>query len=190
MFTHYGVSASGVRFLFQQEVLLSPRPATGSRRRSLRSSESSEFDSDCENVPDQFTDIDSDSCLTYQIEDFCNEDGSYGTGWDVNWGTFDRYARDGVDVTQACCACGGGTYYKAYPPSTPLPPYSPYPPTAPPGNIVNITDRDHAANYLDAALQDAGVLIVWLYTNVTLWNRTGLSLGHDLHLFGRCHNTS
>eukprot|EP00808_Paulinella_micropora_P012835 g58017.t1 len=32
----------------------------------------------------------------------------YGEGWEQSWGSFADCSRNGIDATQACCACGGG----------------------------------------------------------------------------------
>lgn len=49
------------------------------------------------------------TCLGYEQRHLCTPDGGYGSGWDrKHYGTFRRWAINGVDATQACCACGGG----------------------------------------------------------------------------------
>jgi hypothetical protein len=56
---------------------------------------------------------DSYSCADYASSMYC-EDGNYGSGWGLSYGTFADYSdADGVDASQACCACGGGTYGRA-----------------------------------------------------------------------------
>jgi hypothetical protein len=47
-------------------------------------------------------------CSDYAKYNFCETDGSSGSGWDDSFGKFSDYAIDGVDASQACCACGGG----------------------------------------------------------------------------------
>jgi len=42
-------------------------------------------------------------------QQWCSPNGSYGPGWNTSaWGTFDDYAANGVNASQACCGCGGG----------------------------------------------------------------------------------
>ena len=46
-------------------------------------------------------------CIDYVSQDYCRA-GGYGPGWG-NLGTFfDRASIDGIDASQACCACRGG----------------------------------------------------------------------------------
>ena len=50
------------------------------------------------------------TCEDYEIEKLCTSDGGYGVGWDPTLlGEFADYANNGVDATQACCVCGGGS---------------------------------------------------------------------------------
>jgi len=50
------------------------------------------------------------TCNQYSTSSWCTTDGGYGSGWDESsMGTFQRWAVDNIDATQACCACGGGT---------------------------------------------------------------------------------
>jgi hypothetical protein len=49
------------------------------------------------------------TCHHYQAQEWCNEDGTTGTGWSSSWGTFSDYRNIyEVDAAEACCACGGG----------------------------------------------------------------------------------
>jgi len=50
-------------------------------------------------------------CLDYELSKWCNSDGSYGPGWSkIFFGSFKHWSDDkGVDATQACCVCGGGS---------------------------------------------------------------------------------
>mmetsp|Transcript_110405 Transcript_110405/g.356071 ORF Transcript_110405/g.356071 Transcript_110405/m.356071 type:complete len:706 (-) Transcript_110405:182-2299(-) len=34
--------------------------------------------------------------------------GSYGPGWEADWGTFETFTSEGKTALQACCNCGGG----------------------------------------------------------------------------------
>ena len=51
------------------------------------------------------------TCEDYEVEKLCTSDGGFGTGWDQRLlGEFADYANtEGVDATQACCVCGGGS---------------------------------------------------------------------------------
>jgi hypothetical protein len=48
------------------------------------------------------------SCLRYAESDYCDSSGAAGSGWNGAWGTISELAYNGVDATDACCACGGG----------------------------------------------------------------------------------
>ena len=48
------------------------------------------------------------TCHNYQEQELCNSDGTYGKEWKSAWGSFSDYGVGGVDVTMACCECGGG----------------------------------------------------------------------------------
>jgi hypothetical protein len=45
------------------------------------------------------------ACDEYVAQNWC-ADGAQAAGWDEAFGTFQDWATDGVDATQACCACG------------------------------------------------------------------------------------
>ena len=45
------------------------------------------------------------TCAHYKSKKWC-EDGTYGSGWGAQLGTFEKYSVNGVDASQACCACG------------------------------------------------------------------------------------
>jgi len=55
------------------------------------------------------------SCQAYAEKQFCTPKRGYGVGWDVDWGIFEEYAMNGLDATDVCCACGGGTSGVAVP---------------------------------------------------------------------------
>eukprot|EP00667_Euglena_gracilis_P007708 EG_transcript_7794 len=61
----------------------------------------------CEDVPG-WKDSVNFTCEDYAANFLCNPDGSYGDGWLLDlWGPFSAYAdANGVDATEACCACG------------------------------------------------------------------------------------
>lgn len=41
--------------------------------------------------------------------DWCTAAGGYGNGWSTDYGAFAKYAdANGLDATEACCACGRG----------------------------------------------------------------------------------
>ena len=60
----------------------------------------------CQDQPD-FLDSEGEGCDDHVTFGYC-VDGGYGPGWDATWGQFSDYAVDGIDASQACCACGGG----------------------------------------------------------------------------------
>jgi hypothetical protein len=57
---------------------------------------------------EDWRDKDEARCIDYADYYYC-QNGGYGPGWDESWGPFSDYAVDGIDASQACCACGGGT---------------------------------------------------------------------------------
>eukprot|EP00729_Bicosta_minor_P018203 gene18203-15822_t len=68
----------------------------------------------CQDWPPGWKDNLTEGCTNYAKSDqwYCTSDGGFGPGWDPegdgDWGTFSDYQVNGVDATQACCACGGG----------------------------------------------------------------------------------
>eukprot|EP00667_Euglena_gracilis_P014128 EG_transcript_14616 len=56
-------------------------------------------------------DSENETCAAYKTKDYCTTAGGYGNGWVPDWGTFADFAdANGLDATEACCACGrGGT---------------------------------------------------------------------------------
>ena len=67
----------------------------------------------CTDTPSSWTANNGKTCQEYADNKWCTPEGSYGPGWpwyDGSGGTtsrsFSYYAKDGVDATQACCACG------------------------------------------------------------------------------------
>lgn len=57
------------------------------------------------------------TCKLYADGQYCTADGGFGPGWDPSWGSDYRAytSADGIDATQACCACGGGLRIGAKP---------------------------------------------------------------------------
>ena len=56
-----------------------------------------------------FTSSSGAGCDAHAIGRLC-AGGSYGTGWQREWGTFANWrGADGVHAGEACCVCGGGT---------------------------------------------------------------------------------
>merc|ERR1712190_471203 len=54
------------------------------------------------------------SCTSYKEMHLCTDSGEYGAGWaQVNDGTFEKHATNGVSAVQACCTCGGGQRSRA-----------------------------------------------------------------------------
>eukprot|EP00931_Biecheleriopsis_adriatica_P043742 TRINITY_DN24996_c0_g1_i1.p1 TRINITY_DN24996_c0_g1~~TRINITY_DN24996_c0_g1_i1.p1 ORF type:complete len:5363 (+),score=854.82 TRINITY_DN24996_c0_g1_i1:99-16091(+) len=63
---------------------------------------------ECVDSPPGWADSGGVTCPQYQQFQLCTVDGGYGAGWVGAWGTFDRFAVDGVNAGYACCVCGGG----------------------------------------------------------------------------------
>ena len=61
----------------------------------------------CEDSPLNWKDSKDNDCKKYEDLEWCTGRKGYGPGW--TGGTFAHYRRNGLDATQACCACGGGT---------------------------------------------------------------------------------
>jgi len=58
----------------------------------------------------QWTDSLGDNCESYREFNYCSN-GTYGPSWDVSgWGLFHYYAVDGIDASDMCYSCGGGTF--------------------------------------------------------------------------------
>jgi hypothetical protein len=49
------------------------------------------------------------TCTDYVNNNYCTSSGGFGTGWQSSYGVFDDYATDGIDASEACCGCGGGS---------------------------------------------------------------------------------
>lgn len=68
----------------------------------------------CQDWPPGWKDSYDEGCTNYAKSDqwYCTSDGGFGPGWDPDGdgdrGPFSDYQVNGVDATQACCACGGG----------------------------------------------------------------------------------
>ena len=45
------------------------------------------------------------SCLAYHYGEFCNKDGTAGSGWNDYYGTMADYRNAEKDATTACGAC-------------------------------------------------------------------------------------
>eukprot|EP00667_Euglena_gracilis_P006055 EG_transcript_6096 len=67
------------------------------------------------------------TCQMYADQNLCTADGAVGTGWNAAWGDFARYANQGKDASQACCACGGGLMASSSPSPKAARPASPSP---------------------------------------------------------------
>merc|ERR1719261_286927 len=50
------------------------------------------------------------TCEDYVTNQWCNDDGCEGPGWQKDWGKISDYAdpSTGWDANDACCGCGGG----------------------------------------------------------------------------------
>jgi len=101
--------------------------SAGVRRRHLQCSgmdgQAYDWDTFCNNslascldlIP-EWRDKDGSRCQEYEAKNWCDADGSYGSGWKSPWGAFSDYSFGGYDVTTVCCACGGGV--RIPPPAT------------------------------------------------------------------------
>ena len=56
-------------------------------------------------------------CPAYVDPGWCTSSGEPGVSWPSGSGPFSLYAREGLDATQACCGCGGGSLSSAPPPT-------------------------------------------------------------------------
>lgn len=63
----------------------------------------------CQNQPQGWVDSDGDSCYNYSASGWCTTHGTPGPGWRTDWGSFDKFKKDGHTARTACCACGGGS---------------------------------------------------------------------------------
>jgi hypothetical protein len=70
----------------------------------------------------------------------CTSDGGYGAGWDSDWGNFADYSAGGIDATQACCICGGGS-------TAATPTEAPTAPTSAPASTVCVDVADWVDAY-------------------------------------------
>ena len=53
---------------------------------------------------------DFETCADYANSNYCNSDGTHGSGWTLSWGHLSEYTDEaGVSGLQACCTCGGGS---------------------------------------------------------------------------------
>ena len=62
-----------------------------------------------DSTSDAWSDSTGKTCFEYEQLNLCTPAGDYGSGWDSALGTFAEYKVQGVDASQACCACGGGS---------------------------------------------------------------------------------
>jgi len=63
----------------------------------------------CHDSPSDWKSTTSNTCSDYSERQWCTLDGGYGTGWKPEYVDFAKWAVNGVDASQACCACGGGS---------------------------------------------------------------------------------
>ncbi|KAK3276915.1 hypothetical protein CYMTET_15042 [Cymbomonas tetramitiformis] len=66
----------------------------------------------CTDLPEGNTWHDGSSwgnCNTYYSNNLCTSSGGYGSGWLTEWGSFSGWTSYGLDATEACCVCGGGS---------------------------------------------------------------------------------
>eukprot|EP01046_Picozoa_sp_COSAG06_P047349 COSAG06_NODE_6871_length_2735_cov_2.515554_1_plen_360_part_10 len=64
---------------------------------------------ECVDQPLGWVSNDGTPCSSYETMGFCTPTGAYGSAWTSGYGTFADYAVNGVDASQACCVCGGGS---------------------------------------------------------------------------------
>lgn len=64
----------------------------------------------CTDFPPSWTDSEGDACYSYSVLSLCTSDGHSGSGWRKEWGTFQSFTSNGYDASEACCACGGGSF--------------------------------------------------------------------------------
>ena len=63
----------------------------------------------CVDTPKGWASSTAVNCQQYAERKWCNDTGGYGTGWKKGYVSFAKWANKGVDATQACCVCGGGS---------------------------------------------------------------------------------
>jgi hypothetical protein len=52
-------------------------------------------------------------CYDYEEYSLCTPNGEPGDGWDSSLGDLNQWAVEGLDASQACCVCGGGSQPKS-----------------------------------------------------------------------------
>lgn len=63
----------------------------------------------CVDTPKGWASSTAVNCQQYAERKWCTFAGKYGTGWKKGYVSFAKWANKGVDATQACCVCGGGS---------------------------------------------------------------------------------
>jgi hypothetical protein len=63
----------------------------------------------CADDPEGWKSSTGATCAQYKSNQWCNIDGSYGSGWEDSYENFAKWAVNKVDASQACCVCGGGS---------------------------------------------------------------------------------
>ena len=71
----------------------------------------------CADTPKGWASSTAVNCQQYAERKWCTNKGKYGTGWKKGYVSFAKWANKGVDATQACCVCGGGSTATAAGPS-------------------------------------------------------------------------
>jgi hypothetical protein len=62
----------------------------------------------CRDSPNEWMDSRNFSCGDYATQRWCTADSSVGPDWNPLWGDLTAFGADGLNVTDVCCACGGG----------------------------------------------------------------------------------
>jgi len=77
----------------------------------------------CKSEPADWVDSEGDPCDLFELNSYCNVDGTTGEGWDsCSFGPITNYADSkGISAFDACCACGGGSQPTPSPPPAPAP---------------------------------------------------------------------
>ena len=63
----------------------------------------------CADSPVGWVSNGNEGCEKYEKKKWCTPEGKTGPGWKDEYVSFAKWAVDGIDASQACCACGGGT---------------------------------------------------------------------------------
>mmetsp|Transcript_58125 Transcript_58125/g.138305 ORF Transcript_58125/g.138305 Transcript_58125/m.138305 type:complete len:334 (-) Transcript_58125:203-1204(-) len=75
-----------------------------------RSSQPPVLESDCVDRPRGWADILGRTCSDYYHSQLCTASGGPGAGWKDSKGGLASAGKNGIDASQACCRCGGGTH--------------------------------------------------------------------------------